>query len=99
MQGANKVAVNTGILYARMGLTVFISLYSTRLILSALGAKDFGLFGVVAGAISMFGFLNSSMASATQRFMSHAQGAGDTARLRQTFKASIVLHFAISVVC
>ena len=41
MQASSRVAVNTGILYIRMAITVFISLYSTRLILSALGTKDF----------------------------------------------------------
>jgi O-antigen/teichoic acid export membrane protein len=97
MQAANRVAINTGILYVRMGITVFISLYSTRLILEALGANDFGIFGVVGGAISMFGFLNNSMAAATQRFMSYSQGAGDISRLQQIFKTSFILHLIIAV--
>ena len=77
MQAAHRVAKNTGILYARMAITMFISLYATRMVLAALGVADFGLFNVVGGIIAMLGFLNSSMASATQRFMSFAQGAGD----------------------
>lgn len=97
MQAANRIALNTGFLYGRMAITVFISLYSTRLTLVALGAKDFGLFNVVGGIILMLGFLNASMASATQRFMSFAQGKGDFATLRQIFNVSIVLHLLISV--
>jgi hypothetical protein len=54
---ANRVVKNTGILYARMAITVFISLYATRLILNALGTTDFGIFNVVAGAIAMLTFL------------------------------------------
>jgi len=77
MEAAKRVAKNTGILYARMAITVLISRYSTRLILAALGVADFGLFNVVGGVISMLGFLNSSMAAATQRFMSFAQGEGE----------------------
>lgn len=42
--------------------------------LNALGATDFGIFNVVGGAIAMLGFLNASMAAATQRFMSYAEG-------------------------
>ena len=97
MEAAKRVAKNTGILYARMAITVFISLYSTRLILAALGVADFGLFNVVGGVISMLGFLNSSMAAATQRFMSFAQGAGDLEKVKRIFNMSSLLHWCIAV--
>ena len=97
MEAAKRVAKNTGILYARMAITVFISLYSTRLILAALGVADFGLFNVVGGVISMLGFLNSSMAAATQRFMSFAQGAGDFEKVKRIFNMSSLLHWGIAV--
>ncbi len=96
MQAAKRVLKNTGILYARMAITVFISLYSTRLILSALGVKDFGLFNVVGGAVAMLGFLNSSMAAATQRFMSFAQGEGDLEKVKRIFNMSTLLHLGIA---
>ncbi|WP_396168190.1 hypothetical protein [Flavobacterium sp.] len=97
MQAAHRVAKNTGILYARMAITVFISLYATRLVLAALGVADFGLFNVVGGAIAMLGFLNSSMAAATQRFMSFAQGEGDLEKVKRIFNMSTVLHAGIAV--
>ena len=70
MEAVKRVAKNTGILYAQMAITVFISLYTTRLVLAALGASDFGLFNVVGGAIAMLTFLNNAMSGASQRFMS-----------------------------
>jgi O-antigen/teichoic acid export membrane protein len=97
MQAGHRVAKNTGILYLRMAITVFISLYSTRLVLDALGVADFGLFNVVAGVITMLGFLNSSMAAATQRFMSFAQGAGDLEQVKRIFNMSTILHIGIAV--
>ena len=97
MEAAKRVAKNTGILYARMAITVFISLYSTRLILAALGVADFGLFNLVGGVISMLGFLNSSMAAATQRFMSFAQGKGDLDKVKRIFNMSSLLHWGIAV--
>ncbi|RZL33248.1 MAG: hypothetical protein EOP00_33040 [Pedobacter sp.] len=78
-----------------MAITVFFSLYTTRLVLEALGVKDFGTFNLVGGIISMLGFLNLSMSSATQRFMSFTQGAGDVTRLKQIFNVSLILHFII----
>ena len=98
MKGANKVVSNTGILYARMAVTIFISLYTTRIILKSLGSADFGIFSVVGGVIAMLGFLNASMASATQRFMSYAEGSNNQERQIAIFNVSVVLHFAIALI-
>ena len=80
-----------------MAITMFVSLYTTRLILNGLGASDYGIYNIVGGAIAMLGFLNGSMASATQRFMSYAEGAGDYVSKKSIFNISIVLHFSISI--
>lgn len=98
MDAAKRVAVNTGILYAKMAITVFISLYSTRLVLAALGAKDFGIFNVVGGAITMLAFLNAAMASATQRFMSYSQGEEDEIKQKRIFNVSVALHVLIGII-
>lgn len=95
---ANRVIKNTGFLYAKMGITMFISLYTTRLILNSLGASDFGIFNIVGGAIAMLGFLNAAMASATQRFMSYSEGEGDKEKQKSIFNVSIILHLGISFV-
>lgn len=97
MQAIHRVAANTGILYLRMAITVFISLYSTRLVLAALGVEDFGLYNLVGGVIAMLGFLNASMAGATQRFMSFAQGSGDIDKVKLIFNMSTLLHFGIAL--
>lgn len=44
---ANRVIKNAGYLYAKMGITMFISLYTTRLILNSLGISDFGIFNII----------------------------------------------------
>lgn len=98
MEAATRVAKNTLILYLRMAITLFISLYSTRLVLLALGVSDFGLFNVVGGVIAMLGFLNSSMAAATQRFMSFTHGTGDVEKIKRIFNVSTILHWGIAFV-
>lgn len=95
---ANRVIKNTGFLYAKMGITMFVSLYTTRLILNSLGASDFGIFNIVGGAIAMLGFLNAAMASATQRFMSYSEGEGDKEKQKNIFNVSFILHLGISFV-
>ena len=98
MGTSNKIIKNTLFLYIKMGITVFISLYSTRLILQSLGATDFGIFNVVGGTITMLGFLNSTLAYATQRYMSYSQGEGDIVNQCKIFNVSIVLHLIIAIV-
>ena len=95
---ANRVAKNTGYLYAKMGITMFISLYTTRLILNSLGASDFGIFNLVGGTISMLMFLNNVMSAVTQRFISYAEGENDHNNKVQIFNTSVFFHLVISVI-
>ena len=94
---ANRIIKNTGFLYAKMGITMFISLYTTRLVLNSLGASDFGIFNIVGGSIALLGFLNSSLAGSTQRFMSHAEGEGNQEKQKYIFNISIILHFLLGL--
>ena len=98
MSTAKRVIKNTGFLYAKVGITMFISLYTTRLILNSLGANDFGIFSIVGGTIAMLGFLNASMAGATQRFMSYSEGEGDKEKKKRIFNISTILHFFIAII-
>ena len=98
MSTSSRVIKNTSYLYIKMGITIIVSLYSTRIVLASLGASDFGIFNVVGGAIAMLGFLNSTLAHATQRFMSYAEGEGDLERKRSVFNVSVVLHLFIALV-
>ncbi len=97
MKSASKVIMNTGFLYTKMLITILISLYSTRLILSALGAVDYGIFNLIGGVIGMLAFINGSMVIATQRYLSISLGAGDMPRLKAVFTSSVILHLLISL--
>lgn len=93
---ASRIIKNTGWLYAKMGITMFISLYTTRLILNGLGASDFGIFNLVGSSIAMLGFINAALATATQRFMNYAEGEGNIEKISGIFNVSFVLHLIIS---
>lgn len=79
-----------------MAITMFVSLYTTRLILSGLGASDFGIYNIVGSAIHMLGFLNAAMAGATQRFMNYAEGEGNFEKKKTIFNVSVTLHYVIA---
>src|SRR5690606_1751516 len=97
MQAANKVVLNTGFLYGKMIVSMFIALYATRLVLHALGAEDYGIFNLVAGVVALLSFLNGAMTLATQRYMSYSLGAGDRNQLKKVFNSSVLLHLIIGV--
>ena len=46
----------------RMLFVLIVSLYTTRVILNVLGVDDYGIYNIVAGFVTMFAFLNISMA-------------------------------------
>lgn len=98
MQAANRVIYNTFLLYGKTAITLVISLYTTRIILEALGAEDFGLFNLIAGLVAMFSFLNATMATATQRFISFNKGTNDLIRQKKIFANSVILHIVVSLV-
>ena len=98
MSSSNKVIVNTAIIYGRMLLTVGISLYTTRLVLSALGSVDYGIFQLVAGVIATLGFLNAAMATSTQRFLSFYHGKDDLEMVKKVFSNSLMLHVFIGII-
>ena len=95
---ANRVLKNSGYLYFSMGLSMFVSLYSTRLILNALGSSDFGIFCIIGGAIGMLGFLNAAMSTTTQRFINYAEGEGKPEKQKSIFTVSISIHFLLSLI-
>src|SRR5665648_222039 len=84
-----RIAKNTILLYFRMLLTMGVSLYTSRIVLNTLGVEDFGIYNVVGGVVIMFSFLNSSMSSATQRFLSFELGKGDYEQLKKVFSMSV----------
>ena len=85
-------------MYTKMCITVLISLYTTRLVLSSLGSSDYGVYNLIGGVVVLFGFLNSTLANATQRFMSYAEGEGNLEKKRMVFNVSMLFHVGIAAI-
>lgn len=96
MSTSKRVIKNTAYLYMRTIASLLLGVFTTRILLQALGESDFGLYNVVGGAIAMLGFLSSSLSSATQRFINIAEGEGDKAKIRLYFTNSIIIHWVLS---
>ena len=88
-QNNKRIAKNTLLLYVRMLFMMAVTLYTSRVVLNTLGVQDYGIYNVVGGVVAMFGFINSSMASATQRYITFALGKGDFNQLQKVFSTSL----------
>ena len=52
-----RIAKNTLMLYARMLVGMLVALYTSRVLLNALGVEDYGIYGAVGGFVSMFSLI------------------------------------------
>lgn len=74
-----------------------ISLYTSRILLHALGVEDFGINNVIGGFVVMFAFVNRSMSSVTQRFLTYELGRKDNDKLNKVFNATLFIHIAMGL--
>lgn len=81
-----------------MLLTIGVSLYTVRVVLATLGVVDYGIYNVVGGIVTMFGFLSGAMASASQRFFSYELGRKNHTRLRNIFSLTTVIYVLLAII-
>lgn len=96
-ENSKRIAKNTLMLYIRMLVTMLVSLYTSRVVLTALGVEDFGIYNVVGGIVAMFGFLNATLATGTQRFLTFQLGLNNFLELKKTFSISLIIHIGLAV--
>lgn len=94
---SKRIAKNTLLLYFRMLLMMFIGLFTSRVVLQALGVDDYGIYGAVGGVVTVFTFLTNSISSAISRFLAFEIGRSDMDRLKKVFSTSVVMQIAISL--
>lgn len=91
-----RIAKNTLMLYIRMVFVLLVTLYTSRVVLKTLGVEDYGLYSVVGSVVTFLGFLNTSMAAASQRFLAFAKGKGDEELQGATFNSAIRVQWVIA---
>lgn len=84
-------------LYVRMLLIMLVTLYTSRVIINALGVVDFGIYNIVAGIVVLFSFLSSAMTAASQRYLSIAIGTTNESFIQRVFSASLLSHLILAV--
>ena len=85
-------------LYIRMILVMGITLFTSRIILDALGEENYGIYNVVGGVVAMFGFFSSTLASSCQRYFSFYIGKDDNEELSKVFRLNMSVFILLAFV-
>lgn len=93
-----RIGKNTIALYCRSIIAMFISLYTSRVLLQVIGVDDFGIYNVVGGMVMLFSFLSVALMVSTQRFMNVEMGRGNTEEVNLVFCTSVNIQILIAIV-
>ena len=93
-----RIARNTLFLYFRMLFLMLILLYTSRVILSALGVTDYGIYNVVGGFVSMFALISAALTSACSRFLNYEMGKGDMERQKVVFSTALTIQWTLAII-
>ena len=96
MNSGNKIIFNTGVVYAQLIITAFITLFSVRFVLQALGEEDYGIYMLVAGVVALLKVLSGSMSNTSMRYMSHSLGKNDLFTSLRTFNTTLFIHYCLA---
>lgn len=89
---------NTILLYVRMIVVLFITFYTTRIILQSLGVVDYGIYNVVSGFVALFGVLNKCLTTATNRYYNFSLGKEDYEEENKVYNASVRIQLIFVVI-
>lgn len=93
-----QITKNTIALYFRTFITMIVGLYTSRVLLQALGFENYGINNVVGGIVSMSTIISATMSQAISRYLTHSLGKGDEKQLSIVFSTSVCVQFVIALI-
>ncbi len=97
INNSKRIAKNTLFLTGRMLFGMLISLYTSRLILQALGIDDYGIYGVVGGLVVMFSIISASLQAAITRYITYELGINNPQRIQTTFSTAFMIQAMLAM--
>lgn len=93
-----RIAKNTLVLYVRMLFLMLVTLYTSRVILDALGIEDYGIYNVIGGFVTLFGLISAALSSACSRFLNFEMAKGDLCRQNVVFSTALTIQWTLAIV-
>ena len=92
------IAKNTTLLYGRTVLIMLVTLYTSRVILQALGVEDYGVYTAIGGVVSILTVVVGPIDSAISRFLTYELGRNDEVRLKRYFSTGLTIMLLFSLI-
>ena len=97
IRNTKNIARNTLFLYIRSIVVMAVGIYTSRVVLHALGVNDYGIINVIGGFVAMFSILSGSLVNASQRFISFEMGK-ETPQMDRVFSGTISIHLILALI-
>ncbi|WP_298615784.1 lipopolysaccharide biosynthesis protein [uncultured Odoribacter sp.] len=95
---SKRLAKNTLTLTIRMLFLMAVNLYTSRILLEALGIEDYGIYNVVGGVVTMFSIISSSITAAISRFITFELGTDNKERLSKVFSSAVIIQSILAFI-
>lgn len=85
-------------LYCRTFITMLVSLYTSRVLLEALGIENYGINNVVGGIISMSSVVTITMSASISRYITYALGKSNEEKLKTVFSTTVNVQILMALI-
>ena len=92
-----RVAKNTLYLYFRTLLIMGVTIFTSRIVLDALGVENYGIYNVVGGFVMMFSVLSGTLTAASQRFIAFELGK-EKPEIKKIFSTTLTVHILLAII-
>ena len=77
---------------------MFLGLYTSRIVLQALGESDYGVYNVIGGVVAMFAMISGALNSAVSRFITFEMGKGSEAQLNKVYSTAVTIQLILAAI-
>ena len=77
---------------------MLVGLYTSRVVLNALGETDYGVYSVVGGVVAMFSMISGALNSAVSRFITFELGKNNPERLNRVYCTSVNIQLILALI-
>ena len=95
---SRRLAKNTIVLYFRTLVIMITGLYTSRVLLKALGIDNYGIYNVIGGFVGMFSVITGTLVATTQRYLNIEIGKGEKGDAKKVFGVIFGIHFLLAIV-
>lgn len=97
MDDNKTILYNTLIIYIKLIFSAILGLFTSRIVLQALGADNYGLYSVVGGIVTFLNIIGITMVSVSNRYIAVEIGKGENGNPNRIFNTVLSIHIVLAL--